>query len=94
MKQLPVLAPHQFSREDHAFITPRVLELSYTSHSMRPWAEDLGHSASPFAFDPIRRSALRAERDALYALKYGLSRNELTRPTHMDLTSFRNLTGS
>jgi hypothetical protein len=77
MKQLPVLAPHQFTSEDHAFITPRVLELTYTSHSMRPWAEDLGHSAPPFAFDPVRRADLRAELDALFALKYGLSHDEL-----------------
>ncbi|RWK68266.1 N-6 DNA methylase [Mesorhizobium sp.] len=77
MKQLPALAPHQFTREDHAFITPRVLELTYTSDSMRPWAEDLGHSGSPFAFDLVRRADLRAELDALFALKYGLSRDEL-----------------
>lgn len=77
MKQLPVLAPHQFTREDHAFITSRVLELTYTSRSMRPWAEDLGHSGPPFAFDLIRRADLRAELDALFALKYGLSRDEL-----------------
>lgn len=78
MKQLPVLAPHQFTREDHAFITSRVLELTYTSRSMRLWAEDLGHSDPPFAFDLIRRADLRAELDALFALKYGLSRDELS----------------
>lgn len=77
MKQLPILAPHQFSRDDHAFITPRVLELTYTSQSMRPWAEDLGHLAQPFAFDLTRRADLRAELDAFFALKYGLSRDEL-----------------
>ncbi|MGJ7042754.1 hypothetical protein J2Y63_006037 [Shinella sp. BE166] len=77
MKQLPVLAPHQFTRSDSAFITPRVLELTYTSHSMRPWAEDLGWSGSPFAFDAARRADLRAELDAFFSLKYGLSRDEL-----------------
>ena len=45
-EQLPVLAPHQFSPEDLAFVTSRVLELTYTSHSMRPWAEDLGHTGA------------------------------------------------
>lgn len=77
MKQLPVLGPHQFTREDHAFIASRVLELTYTSHSMRLWAEDLGHSGPPFAFDLLRRAALRAELDALFAFKYGLTRDEL-----------------
>ena len=76
-KQNAVLAPYQFTPEEIAFITPRVLELTYTSHSMRPWAEDLGHAGAPFAFDPDRRAQLRAELDAFFARKYGLSRDEL-----------------
>ena len=76
-EQLPVLAPYQFTTEDLAFIAPRVLELTYTSHSMRPWAEDLGHTGAPFAFDPNRGAQLRAELDAFFARKYGLSRHEL-----------------
>lgn len=76
-KQFPVLSPHQFAREDLAFIAPRVLELTYTSHSMAKWAEDLGHIGAPFGFDPERRADLRAELDAFFARKYGLSRNEL-----------------
>ncbi|MDX0177645.1 Eco57I restriction-modification methylase domain-containing protein [Sinorhizobium meliloti] len=77
MKQLPVLSPHQFTREEHSFIASRVLELTYTSHSMRLWAEDLGHSGPPFAFDLLRRAALRADLDALFAIKYGFTRDEL-----------------
>ena len=77
LEQLPVLAPHQFTQDDLAFITARVLELTYTSHSMRPWAEDMGHTGGPFAFDPDRRAQLRAELDAFIARKYGLSRDEL-----------------
>ena len=76
-KQNAVLAPEQFTPEEIAFITPRVLELTYTSHSMRPWAEDLGHSGAPFGFDLDRRAQLRAELDAFFARKYGLSRDEL-----------------
>ena len=77
LEQLPVLAPHQYTPENLTFITPRVLELTYTSHSMRPWAEDLGHVGAPFAFDLDRRAQLRAELDAFFARKYGLSRDEL-----------------
>jgi len=77
MKQLPILAPHQFSRSDYDFIKARVLELTYTSHSMRSWAEDLGYNGAPFSFNLARRSDLRAEIDAFFALKYGLSRDEL-----------------
>lgn len=77
LEQLPILAPHQFSREDLAFITPRILELTYTSHSMRPWAEDLGYAGVPFDFDPERRAGVRTELDAFFARKYDLSRDEL-----------------
>ncbi len=76
-KQNAVLAPYQFTTEDLAFITPRVLELTYTSHSMHLWAEDLGHTGAPFAFDPDRRAQLRAELDAFFARKYNLTRDEL-----------------
>ena len=54
-----------------------MLELSYTSHSMQLWAEDLGHTGPPFNFDPGRRAQLRAELDAFFARKYGLTRDEL-----------------
>ena len=77
IEQFPILAPNTFGSEDLTFITPRVLELTYTSHSMRPWADDLGHTGAPFAFDPDRRATLRAELDAFFARKYGLSRDEL-----------------
>ena len=41
LKQLPIIAPDDFNSRDICFIVPRVLELTYTSHSMRIWAEDL-----------------------------------------------------
>ena len=74
--QLPVIAPNQITTEDLTFITPRVLELTYTSHVMRLWAEDLGHVGAPFAFAPDRRAQLRAELDAFFARKYNLTRDE------------------
>ncbi|NDR57902.1 N-6 DNA methylase, partial [Pseudoruegeria sp. M32A2M] len=77
INQLPILAPEQFTRDDLAFLNPRVLELTYTSHAMKPWAEDLGHSGAPFAWNPDRRAILRADIDAFFARKYGLSRDEL-----------------
>jgi hypothetical protein len=76
-KQLPLLAPDQFHEADQNFIQPRILELTYTSHSMCPWAEDLGYTGAPFAFDPDRRAQLRAELDAFFAKKYGLTKDEL-----------------
>jgi hypothetical protein len=77
LKQFPVLPPSAYSSADLAFVTPRVLELTYTSHSMAPFARDLGYSGPPFAWDEDRRPLLRAELDAFYAKKYGLTRDEL-----------------
>jgi len=76
-EQLPVLPPCAYTGADLAFIVPRVLELTYTSHSMAPFARDLGHDGPPFAWDEGRRAYLRAELDAWYARAYGLNRDEL-----------------
>ncbi|MHA6263696.1 Eco57I restriction-modification methylase domain-containing protein [Arenibacterium sp. CAU 1754] len=77
LQQLPVFSPSQFDQTELKFIATKVLELTYTSHSMKNWAEDLGYTGSPFAFDPDRRAQLRAELDAFFAKKYGLTRDEL-----------------
>lgn len=76
-KQIAVLPPGAYTQAAIDFIQPRVLELTYTSHDLKPWAEDLGYDGPPFIFDPKRRSLLRAELDAFYAHLYGLSRDEL-----------------
>lgn len=75
--QLPVLPPSAYTDADLTLIVPRVLELTYTSHSMAPFARDLGYDGDPFAWDEDRRANLRAELDAWYALAYGLTRDEL-----------------
>jgi hypothetical protein len=77
IKQLPVLPPSAYDSTAITFINPRVLELTYTSYDLRPWAQDLGYDGSPFIFDPERRALLRAELDAYYAHLYGLTRDEL-----------------
>ena len=75
--QFPILPPSDYGEAALAFIVPRVLELTYTSHSMAPFARDLGYDGAPFAWDEDRRAQLRAELDAWYALAYGLTRDEL-----------------
>ena len=77
LKQLPVIPPSLYSLTDLAFITPRVLELTYTSCSITPFARALGYKGDPFSWDGDRRALLRAELDAWYARAYGLSRNDL-----------------
>jgi hypothetical protein len=77
LKQFPVPPPTAFVPLDFAFIVPRVIELTYSSHSMAPFARDLGYVGPPFAWDEMRRAQLRAELDAFYARIYGLTRDEL-----------------
>ncbi|ARJ69123.1 Eco57I restriction-modification methylase domain-containing protein [Paracoccus contaminans] len=77
VEQLPVLRPNFYTESRLAFITPKVLELTYTSHSLAPFARDLGHDGPPFAWDEDRRARLRADLDAFYARAYGLTRDEL-----------------
>lgn len=58
------------------WIYPYVLELSYTSHLLQPYAEDLGDGGLPFRWDPERRALLRADLDAGFLHIYGLNRDE------------------
>ena len=77
VRQLPVFTPSFFAPNRLSFLAPRVLELSYTSHSLAPFARDLGYDGPPFAWDEDRRADLRADLDAFYARAYGLTRDEL-----------------
>jgi hypothetical protein len=77
VEQFPILPPSAYSQAAVDFIQPRVLELTYSAHDLKPWAEDLGYDGPPFIFDPERRAMLRAELDAFYAHLYGLNRDEL-----------------
>ncbi len=77
LKQLPVFPPSSFGAKEFAFVVPRVLELTYTSHAMAPFARDLSYDGPPFTWNEDRRALLRAELDAFYARAYGLTRDEL-----------------
>ena len=77
LKQFPILPPFFYDNPALAFIVPRVLELTYTSRSMAPFARDLGYDGPPFAWNEDRRALLRGELDAWYARAYGLTRDEL-----------------
>lgn len=77
LRQIPAPPPEAYAKADLDFIVPRVLELTYTSHSMAPFARDLGYESEPFKWDEDRRALLRAELDAWYARAYGLTRDEL-----------------
>jgi hypothetical protein len=77
VKQIATLSPSAYSEDDINFIVPRVLELTYTSHALKGWAQALGYSGEPFHFNPDRRAQLRAELDARYAKLYGLITEDL-----------------
>ena len=57
-------------------VLPRVLELTYTSNRIAPYARDLGDDGPPFRWLPERRVVLRAELDAIMLHVYGLARDE------------------
>lgn len=59
-----------------SWVRPYVLELSYTSFRLRPYAVDLGDDGPPFHWDPERRILLRADLDAGFLHVYGLARDE------------------
>lgn len=75
--QLPVAAPHQLAPHS-AFITPRVLELTYTAYDMAGFARDLGDTGSPFRWNTDRRAIIRAELDALFFHLYCIDRVDVS----------------
>ena len=83
IKQLPILQPREFLNENRAgytyaeFIVPRVLELTYTSWDLQPFAEDLGYDGPPFPWDEERRFFLQCEIDAALFHLYGIERDDV-----------------
>lgn len=65
LKQFPVIPPERYTEPDLDFITPRILELTYTTKDMAPWATALisgwkldNGNWKPGTPEPIRRSPL------------------------------------
>ncbi len=77
MKQFSIFPPEAYSEEEKEFLVTRILELVYTARNLESFARDLGYDGAPFPWDPDRRAILRAEIDAFFAKKYGLTREEL-----------------
>ncbi|MEV0093683.1 DNA methyltransferase [Streptomyces sp. NPDC050738] len=75
--QLPTLTPAQLALH-LPLITPRILELTYTAHDMTSFARDLGDTGAPFRWDEARRTAIRAELDALFFHLYGITRDDVS----------------
>ncbi|TVT23748.1 restriction endonuclease, partial [Amycolatopsis rhizosphaerae] len=69
-------APWRTSLTLSEWVVPYVLELSYTSWRLQPYAREMGDEGPPFRWDPERRSLLRADLDAAFLHIYGLTRAE------------------
>lgn len=84
VKQLACPSPETFRsttpwhHNEHleTWLKPYVLELSYTSNRLRPYAEELGDDGPPFHWNPDRRALLRADLEAGFLHIYGLDRDE------------------
>ncbi len=77
VKQLPLLAPSQYSKAQLEYVKDSVLELLYTSTDLAPFARSSGYSGPPFRWDDHRRFLLRCELDALYFHLYGITRDSV-----------------
>ncbi|MBB6053899.1 hypothetical protein [Armatimonas rosea] len=77
IKQLAVLPPQAYEKDDFEYIGSRVLELVYTSWEMQDFAIQMGFDGPPFVWDEDRRALLKAELDAYFARLYGLTRKQL-----------------
>jgi len=81
VEQLPILPPETFDRKmgGHPlseWISRQVLELTYASEDMRPFAEAMGYSGVPFGWNEERRRHLTARLDALFFHIYGIGRED------------------
>lgn len=84
LKQLACLTPDDFEAPTtwngdslRDWLRPYLLELSYTSWRLQPYANDLGDSGAPFHWDSDRRALLRADVEAGFMHAYGLTRDEV-----------------
>lgn len=83
--QLPILPPDVFkdtcpwsdNKTVGDWIKECVIELTYTSWDMKPFAEDCDFSGPPFTWDEERRFQLRCELDAAFFHLYGIQRDDV-----------------
>ena len=84
-QQLPVPSPSAFdetaSWSPHlairTWLTPRVVELTYTAWDLQAFAQDCDYDGPPFRWDEERRFLLRCELDAAFFHLYGIERDDV-----------------
>ena len=88
LEQLPVVPPERYGavhfgpKTAAEVVREAVLELTYTTHDMAPFARDLGYLDEagavrpPFRWDEERRLRLRAKLDAVFFHLYGVTERD------------------
>ena len=82
---MPVLPPYIYdnifewlgNKTLKDWLLPRIVELTYTSWDMLPFAKDCGYTGIPFRWDEERRFLVRCELDAVYFHLYGIERDDV-----------------
>jgi len=77
MKQLPVLDPKSYTKDDLDFIVPRIDYLTSTNFEMSGWQRELDVVPEKHNFASSKRIVVQSELDAYYGRLYGLSREEM-----------------
>ena len=85
IKQFAFLTPEKYEQPApwanrtliREWMLPKILELTYTSWDLQPFAKECGFDGPPFMWDEQRRFRIRCELDAAYFRLYGLSREEV-----------------
>lgn len=85
VRQLPAPSQESFSEAPEwlatdswaCWLRDRVLELTYTSWSLRDFGRTFGYEGPPFRWSPQRRFLLRCELDAAMFHSFGFTRNEM-----------------
>ena len=84
VEQFPVIGPSAYEQKApwsdltlREWLRPYVVELTYSTEDLGPFAHDLGWSGMPFVWDRERRMALKAEVDAAYFHLYGVTESDV-----------------
>ncbi|MFC5755872.1 Eco57I restriction-modification methylase domain-containing protein [Rhizobium sp. GCM10022189] len=77
IEQFPVLPPYCYSAEELDFIRQRCAKLVSTTEALKCFSSDLDQGESTVSWSAGTRHRMQCELDAFYAIKYGLTRDEL-----------------
>ena len=79
VEQIPVFPPRAYNNDLFEEIKKRILELVFTSWDMISFAQDFIKSKDlkPYKWSTERREILKAELDAIFAMMYGYTYDEL-----------------